>query len=134
VELENFLYAVLVLQHLLHARLIQRIVAGREEGNIIQVTDGGHNLVPKIANGLVKLVHRSILLFLHGEKRLLSIGYALLAAPRFYEEPCREKKDETQMGKAREKETETKEEGETSKDDIEITEKGRWCPISARSH
>lgn len=29
------------------------------------------------------------------------------------------------MGKAREKETETEEEGETSKGDIEITEKGR---------
>ncbi|KAL0123482.1 hypothetical protein PUN28_005774 [Cardiocondyla obscurior] len=73
VELEDFLHAVLVLQHLLDARLVQCLVAGREEGNISQVIDGGHNLVPEIANRLVKLVHWPILLFLHGEKILLSI-------------------------------------------------------------
>lgn len=87
VQVEYLLDALLVLQDLLHAGLLQRGVAGREESNVVQATNGAHDVVPEIADGLVKLVHRSVLLLLHGEKRFLSIGYATLAAPRFYEEP-----------------------------------------------
>lgn len=87
-QLEDIPDALLVLQHLLHARLLQSLVARREEGNVTQVTDGAHDVVSEIADGLVKLEHRSVLLFLHGEKRFLSIGYAVLAAPRFHEVLC----------------------------------------------
>lgn len=70
VQLENFLDALLVLQHLLHARLLQGLVAGCEKGDLRQVTDGAHDLISEIADGLVKFVHRSILLFLHEEKNI----------------------------------------------------------------
>lgn len=83
VQLEDLLDALLVLQNRLHARLLQRGVVGREQGDVAQMIDGGHDVVPVIANDLVKLVDRSVLLFLHGEKRFLSIGHSVLAAPRF---------------------------------------------------
>lgn len=87
-QLEDLPDALLVLQHLLHAWFLQRLVARRKEGNLTQVTDGAHDVLSEIADGLIKLVHRSVLLFLHGEKRFLSIGYAVLVAPRFHEVPC----------------------------------------------
>jgi hypothetical protein len=79
VEFEDLLDALLVLQNMLHTYLVHRLVTGREEGDSslfllvrairVQVQDV-HDVVPVIADELVKLEYRPILLLLREEKKI----------------------------------------------------------------
>lgn len=74
-KVQDLLDALLVLEDLLHARLLEGGVAWREQSYVAQVTDGAHDFFAEISNGLVKLVHRSVFLFLNGDKRFLVIDF-----------------------------------------------------------
>lgn len=79
VEVQDLLDTFLVLEDLLDTWLLEGRVARREQGDIAQVTNGVHDIVAEISNGLVKLVHWPVLLFLNREKRFLFIDFEVLA-------------------------------------------------------
>ena len=73
-KIQDLLDAFLVLQDLLHAGFLEGRVAGREQGDVAKMADGAHDLPAEISYGLVKLIHRPVLLFLDLEETFLYIG------------------------------------------------------------
>ena len=69
-KIQDLLDAFLVLQDLLHAGFLEGRVARREQRHVTKMADGAHDLTAEISYGLVKLIHRSVLLFLDLEKTI----------------------------------------------------------------